>query len=544
MASFHSWQSDPLLWDKQQLSTNHWQTLNGLLTECEKQLERELLITKPLTNFYGILIRKQDFSKNSNNPNQKGVRILTRMPYLPLNHYQFLRKELAEHSWTIAENARDYFYQSALLDYSVKSWKQRVEHYLDRGAIPLPILRGNEQTWQQLTEQVLKEQHITIQAAKGERSVIPLALSEKLVYLLGIIDGDGYLSKHQVHIVDYSKKQIEQLQRFFQELFGVTGNIREGKEGNYYILLVNGKWIVRLASYITGHPLGRKYESLREPLILREQPWERFRGAYWRGMFDADGSYLGGIVFATISKKLIYDLKNYLDEQSIKYNFKTKSRSYSLYVNAGSRTKLSQHVGSWHPEKRKQLQMLLTRRYSGEEVTFLGINDQNLDSEGFFDFALMDNKISILNSGAVIKQIREQKGFTRNEFAKILVANYSTLASYENSGAAPTIKTMIKISSIIEESLSAILQKYQLNKFAYILSVELPFSPTKELKEYMSYLYPRLHNVISLQTKDQETLSKIEDYFSIKIDKVRGNDFKNYVLWDFLRLFALYETEK
>lgn len=532
-----NWKNDPLL-----LTSNQRLTLNTQFANAKTVSEKELIVTQPLVNFYGILIKKQEFNLNTTLLSK--IRILPRMPYLPLNHYSFLKNELAEHSWILAERVRDYFYGSAMLDNSIKSWRQRIERYLEGGAIPLPLLRGDEDLWQQLTEQVLKEQHITIQAAKGEQSRIPLKLTEKLVYLLGIIDGDGHLSKHQVHIVDYSKKQIEQLQGFFLELFGVTGHIREGNEGNYYILLVNGKWIVRLVNHLTGHPLGRKYDALREPLILRENPWEHLRGAYWRGLFDSDGSYKGGIEFTTISEKLSCDLKNYLEEKSIKFNFKASNRSYRLYVQAGSRTKFSQQVGSWHLEKKSQLQTLLSRRYNGEEVTFLGINEQNLDSEGLLDFALMDNKISVINSGMAIRQIREQGGFTRKDFAKLLAVNYSTLASYENSGSIPTIRTMIKVAEILEKPFSEFLWKYQLNEFTYVLSVELPFSPSKELCEYMSYLYPRLHNVISLQTKEQGTLQRIENYFSIKFDKVRGNDFKNYVLWDFLRLFGLYKTVK
>ncbi len=532
-----SWKNDPHLLEDQ---PDHTIYLNDLLEE-EKKVP-ELLLTNPLADFYCILIKKREFIQN--NTLLTRTRILPRMPYLLLDNYQFLKEGLVEKSWSLAETSRDYFYGSAMLDNSIKSWKQRVDRYTEKGAIPLPLLRGNEELWQQLTEQIQREKQIIIQSAKGEQSIIPLELTEKLVYLLGIIDGDGHLSKHQVHIVDYSKKQIEQLQRFFQELFGVTGDIRKGKDGNYYILLVNGKWIVRLVQFLTGHSLGRKYESLQEPLILKTDYWSHLRGAYWRGMFDADGSYRAKMEFVTISKKLSNDLKSYFLTTSIKFSFKEIKNAFKFYIPSGSRTKLYQQIGSWHPIKKSEFLTLLSRRYNGEEVTFLGINEQNMNPKGFFDFTLMDNRISIINSGAVIKQIREQKGFTRNEFAKLLAANYSTLASYENSGATPTIKTMIKVASIIEESLPAILQKYQLNKFAYILSVELPFSPTKELKKYLRYLYPRLHNVISLQTKEQETLHKIEEFFSIKIDKERGNDFKNYVLWDFLRLFVLYETEK
>ncbi|TET27945.1 MAG: helix-turn-helix domain-containing protein, partial [Candidatus Heimdallarchaeota archaeon] len=499
---------------------------------------------KPLTNFYGILIRKQDFSKNSNNPNQKGVRILTRMPYLPLNQYQFLRKELAEHSWTIAENARDYFYQSALLDNSVKSWKQRVEHYLDRGAIPLPILRGNEQTWQQLTEQVQQDQQITIQSAKSEQSIIPLELSEKLVYLLGVIDGDGHLSKHQVHIVDYSKKQIEQLQQFFQELFGVTGNIREGKDGNYYILLVNGKWIVRLVNFITGHPLGRKYESLREPLILREKPYEHLRGAYWRGMFDADASYKNSLSFTSISKSLIEDLKNYLTSLHVKHCINHSKNGYTLYINAGSRQSVFNMVNCWHPEKKKEFVALLSRRHNGEIEDFQGINKQKLTIEGFFDFTFLDRKIVVHNAGSLLKQLREQKNISRRQLASVLQVAYSTLAAYENSRANPSMKVMLAFAAIMNEPLLSLLQRKNLDCFGLISSVKLPFKPSQKLLQLMRYIHPRANNYISLLTADSVLIQKIECFFSIKILRPELKRFNNFVLWHFLDTFGNYENIK
>lgn len=310
-----NWQTDPLLYPR---INDRPTTLNNLLAEEGNESEEKTqLLNNPLKNFYGMLIHQNDFARNKTN--SKKARILTRMPYLPLEYYPFLQQKLAENSWSLAEGTRDYFYQSALLDHSIKSWKQRIDHYFERGAIPLPMLRGDEKLWLQLTEQIQQEQQLTIQSAKGEQTTIPLQLTEKLVYLLGITDGDGNLSKHQVHIVDYSKKQIEQLQKFCKELFGVTGNIVEGKEGNYWILLVNGKWIVRLITFLTGHPTGRKYESLQEPFILREQPWERFRGAYWRGMFDADGSYKNTMVFATVSNLLSKDLEAYLSSFEVKY---------------------------------------------------------------------------------------------------------------------------------------------------------------------------------------------------------------------------------
>ncbi len=432
-----NWKTDALLRED---------TLNTLLENGETKDEKERLNDQPLANFYGILIKKLEFSQN--NTLLTTARILPRMPYLPLNHYPFLKEELTDHNWLIAEKVRDYFYGSAMMDNSIRGWKQRIDRYVEKGAIPLPMLRGDETLWQQLIEQVLQKQQITIQSAKGERSIIPLALREKLVYLLGIIDGDGHLSKHQVHIVDYSKKQIEQLQSFFQELFGITGDIRKGNNGNYYILLVNGKWIVRLVSFITGHTLGRKYESLREPLILQRPPFQHIRGAYWRGMFDADASYKQALVFCTISEKLADDLNKYLISLGVNCVKNENIHGYTIYVNADSRQIVYDIVSSWHPEKLVEFQQLVTRNWYGSLSLFHGLQFENMIDSDYFNFCKLPGRIRLINGGKVIKKLREQMCWTQNELADELAVSLSSISKYEQLKINPRMALLTKLFTI------------------------------------------------------------------------------------------------
>ncbi|MGC9778866.1 MAG: helix-turn-helix domain-containing protein [Candidatus Heimdallarchaeota archaeon] len=537
-----TWKTDPLLLDEVLKRTK---TLNELLqvNDLDSNLKRQL-VTNPLMNFYGFLIRKRDFITKRIGATNSKVRILARMPFLPLEKYPRVQILLSQKSWLLAETSRDYFYQSALHDHSIKNWKQRVERYLERGAIPLPLLRGDEELWQQLTQQVKQEQQITIQSAKGKQSIIPLVLTEKLVYLLGIVDGDGHLSKHQVHIVDYSQEQIKQLQQFMYELFGVTGEIRSGKGGNYYILLVNSKWIVRLVQYLTGHPLGRKYEALQEPLILQKDQWTYLRGAYWRGLFDADASYKQAPTFTTISEKLTLDLKDYLDAFEINSTINTNKNGFTTYIYTGSRTRLYSQIGSWHPQKRKELLALLSRRRSGEIENFQGINEQKMTSDGFFDLSLLNNRTTINNFGPLMKQLRQQKNLTRKDLAIILPISYPTLATYENSQTNPSIKVALVFVSLMNLNFMSFLREYQLDYFSFYSSVKLPFIPSHELLQLMTYLHPCACNSISLLTTNPKVIQRIESFFDIKITKLELKRFNNYVLWDFLRTFGKYETIK
>jgi len=535
-----SWKNDLLLLEDR---PDHTINLNDLLEE--KSVHENLLAT-PLANFYSILIKKREFIQN--NTLFTRTRILPRMPYLSFNHYPFLKDELAKRCWLLAEKVRDYFYGSAMLDNSIKSWKQRIDRYTEGEVIPLPILRGSNEIWQQLTEQVLKEQQMIIQSAKGEQSTIPLKLTEKLVYLLGIIDGDGHLSKHQVHIVDYSKKQIEQLQRFFLELFGVTGNIVEGNDGNYYILLVNGKWIVRLINFITGHPTGRKYESLQEPLILKEHPGEHLRDTYWRGLFDADACFKQGVVFSTIVRKIAEDLSSYLDANQVNFTFSEREvggiLSFILYVPTGYRTKLHSLIGCWHPDKSKEFLDLLTHRRKGELEAFRGYANNVFTKEGYFNFQLLDNQVGVLNAGESIKQKRLDFNIVRKELAQKIGISYQLLAAYENNKATPPLGVVNQITKIFEEPLMPFLERESLNFFKVNKKVLLPLKPNYHLKECMKYLHPRSRNYISVLTDDLSIMTQINKQFSVPIHELNKKRISNFALKNFLTIFGIYKHIK
>ncbi|MBD3191032.1 MAG: helix-turn-helix domain-containing protein [Candidatus Heimdallarchaeota archaeon] len=535
-----TWKNDSLLLDKKQ-----GLTLNALLENCEDGTKKEQLLKRPLENFYGILIRKTDFIRKKSTTTDKRIRILTRMPYVPLNHYPFLKETIKEKDWLLAEASRDYFYQSAQNDLSIKSWKKRIERYLKSNTLPLPLLRVDEEPWRELITRVFHEKKIIIQSAKREESTIPLILSEKLVYLLGVIDGDGHLTKHQVHIVDYSKKHIEQLQRFFEELFGVTGDIRAGREKNYYILLVNGKWIVRLINFLTGHPLGRKYDALQEPLILREKPFEKFRGAYWRGMFDADASFKKEVTFTSISKQLSIDLHHFLETFKIDYYFKEikiekGDNAYLTTIPSGSRKKLFDQIDCWYEDKKQQFLRLINKEQS-RLITFQGVNKKSLTSSGFFDFSLLPRNITIANLGGIIRQSRERAGLSRKVLAQKMGISYANLTAYELHRANPSLDFLLKYLDFRGEPLMTFLENMALNYFQLKnTKVRLCLKPTEELLALINSLYPLSNYYIGIKGANSKIIKEIEDFFDMTI-KTNTNRFSNSVLHHFLTTFFIFE---
>jgi ribosome-binding protein aMBF1 (putative translation factor) len=534
-----NWKTDPLLREGEK-----YRSLNTQLEHFKDQRHKEQLLRNPLKNFYGLLIKKRDFKRRKNTPKSKRIRILARMPYISLQEYHFIQQKILGNSWQLAEAARDYFYHSAQSDHSISSWKQRIERYANKGSIPLPILRVDQEIWKQFSEHIHQEQQIIIQSAKQEPSKIPLKLSEKLVYLLGMIDGDGHLTKHQVHIVDYSKEQIKQLQKIVKELFAIEGEVRKGNGGKYYILLANGKWVVKLINYLTEHALGRKYQSLREPVILREKPYEHLRGAYWRGLFDADASYKRTMVFTTISLKLINDLERFLDQLVVKYRTKKTAKGISLYIYAGSRQKVCNAIGCWHPEKREEVKELLSRRRSGETEAFQGIEQKHLTAKGFFNFNRLDQRITVQQMGKLFQQYRKQQGLSRKDLAKYLKISYFTLTSYEKNRTSPPLQLIKKFASLQNVELMFFLHKHNLVRYGLIKTVRLPLQPSKQLSEVMIYLFPGSNQVVSLSANNQKVVDKLNNFFELKITSPSTNRLYNYVLWDFLKKFGKYKTVK
>jgi len=535
-----SWTNDPFLLDK---TSQKVTTLNNIL-EKEWNSNKSVLLTNPLENYYGYLVRRKDFVTKDEIKPEKKVRILSRMPFLPLERYPLISSQVEQKLWLLAETSRDYFYGSALSDTSIKSWKTRLERYLERQTIPLPIIRTDEELWKVLVDQAEQEKKLVIQSAKNERSTIPLELSEKLVYLLGVIDGDGHLSKHQVHIVDYSKKQIEQLQQLAKELFAVEGEIREGQSGNYYILLINGKWIVRLVNFLTGHPLGRKYEDLQEPAFLRTQPWEHLRGAYWRGLFDADASYKQAPVFTSISKILIDNLESYLISLGIKHVKRSTVNGSSIYIYSGSRRKLFEGIGSWHPEKRDQFEVLLNKNKRGEIEAFQGFAENCFTQNGYFNFELLDQQMSIVNAGIIIKQKRISANISRKELAQKLGLNFKRLLSYENNEVSPSLKVISNLCRYLNEPLMSFLESESLTIFKANNIIQLPLKPSPSLSDLMRYLHPRASSYVAILTDDLMLLTLIAKQFKLHLSELQKQRISNKALQTFLSTFGKYSKVK
>lgn len=71
-----------------------------------------------------------------------------------------------------------------------------------------------------------------------------------------------------------------------------------------------------------------------------------------------------------------------------------------------------------------------------------------------------------MNFGQILKQLRNAKGLTQNELAKILDVSKSNISKYEAGSVEPNMSVLIRISEYFEVSLDCLLGKNAKNESA------------------------------------------------------------------------------
>ena len=159
---------------------------------------------------------------------------------------------------------------------------------------------------------------------RTQRIKIPLQLNESLAEFLGLLAGDGHVSKinYEVSVTchknldsDYINNRVSKL---FLDLFSMDVTIREGKINNVVKCSVHSKM---LSEYLTSNfqiPRGKKKGKLHIPIKIKTK--KELLIAYIRGLFDTDGSIYfrrkSSLVLSIISRDPIYlnEVKEALSE--------------------------------------------------------------------------------------------------------------------------------------------------------------------------------------------------------------------------------------
>ena len=536
MSAFLHWESDPLLLDLTPTVQNTWVTANELLekeTRDKFQTEAERLL------LYPIIIRKVDFIT--------GERILQSFPYILLNQEWISR--IRKQSLAHAEKAHHYFLGSNISK-SIRDWQRKIINYLEeQQRLPFPLFRLIP-SWETFFQ---GKQYIQFQSARGEGFQLPLKLTEELAYLVGVVMGDGHLANYFVNIIDSSKEHIENLVKSLKRIFQTNIEFFVQKNAQAWNVNLLGKWIVRFFNFLSGQPIAqRKYPHLREPHLFQDKP--SFRSAFWRGLMDADGSYISTISFGTASKKLLKDFSDFLTQQNIHHRFYEQSvfggTTYSFNIAGESRKQFTQLIGSNHPQKKLELENLLTRRvnrfarksatlrkqgfWKGQVVEI----QQKKMVAGYFNFLLMPH-FSLSTFGEEIRKLRRFHNHTQQSLATEVNIKRTLLSNYELNITTIPIADLDKIYSFYNRSLLTILKEYP-KLFIHSRSSHcmIDTQPNKKLLQLLSgFQFKERGCIMILRENNKSNVSyreELSDYFSIDI---KSNRFHNSALNNFVREF-------
>lgn len=114
--------------------------------------------------------------------------------------------------------------------------------------------------------------------------------SRRLAELMGILIGDGHLSKYQVSITTNSVTDKEHAlftKNLVKELFNVTPTIKNRRDENTLTLVISSKKLVQFLNKL-GMPIGNKIKNdLSIPRWIFKNP--SYKKFFLRGLFDTDG---------------------------------------------------------------------------------------------------------------------------------------------------------------------------------------------------------------------------------------------------------------
>jgi len=536
MLEFLHWRTDPFLVDSEPLKQNTWLTANGLLESKQNNLFQTP--TSQLL-FYPLMIRKIDFVS--------GERLLQSFPYILLDKEWITN--IRKKSLILAEKANHYF-QKSNYNRSILKWQKKIINYLDdQQRLPFPLFRLVDD-W---LDYFSCKEFIQYQSARGEDFQLPLYLTEELAYLVGVIMGDGHLANYFINIIDSSKEHIENLIQLLSNLFNSKIEFFIQSNANAWNVNILGKWIVRFFNFLSGQPINaRKYPYLREPLIFQSN--DLFRRAFWRGLMDADGSFKSTIGFGTASKQLRTDFAKFLKQYQINYRFYEQEVfggiTYSLNVAGQSRKQFASLIGSNHPQKQQDLNLLLQKkiyRFSPRISTLrkkgfwtrqvINFKKEKL-KQGYFNFTILDT-LSISQLGVFLRSLRKQNNHTQLELASIIETSRESLSKYERNFTSIPISILLRILSAYKITLVDFLSNHQkLQLHSGNSTCLLDTQPNDTLLTLLKGLQFKERGVIIiiglLDRPLKQYIQSLSDYFSIK---VKTSILYNSVLFAFVREF-------
>ncbi len=383
----------------------------------QKSTRKKTLLFRSTLNLYSCLVKTEDFyPKNKilnkiayvegDNLSKKIKNILKKLPIkLKKNHFLELRRLFLKYH-NIKPNYQNIWRVNRLF---IK--------WIEKKLFPITFLRiitFNNKSFISL----LKEIEFITSFSASIKISLPISSNElknkELGYLIGVIFGDGYLLQtkkdYRILIADGSSKQEElkdsleymkKLVSLFNKIFKIDKNkIKIEKRGNWYVIFISSKWLIRFLNFFFNMPIGKKKNRLSTPKILKSFNI-KYQKIFWRGMFDTDGMInptSRNVEIASSDYILMKECKNFLSKLNINSEIKEgmdgKKRHKYYWINIKSNyfKKFGLEIGSSHPRKQKVLinHLKTNLRY----YTFQKVNKKYLTEKGKFNLDLLKNKNS------------------------------------------------------------------------------------------------------------------------------------------------------
>ena len=528
------WSTDPLLYDEQSTSYNDWVTANHLIDKGE--VGKVINKNHFFANIYGIMVRKIDFVRTSTRD-----RIIARFPFLVIEDEQC--EIIQNQILIISENVRDYFYKS--INKSILQWKEIILSYLQKGSLPYPIFRCCFELLPELNKPYTKPS-LRFTSARGEAFTFPTKLTTKLAYLCGVCNGDGNLRDYWIIIVDETKEHIKGIQSILDELFNKKGKIM--KVSGAWAIKLNLLWSVRLLNFLTEQSIDQpKYDALKEPLIFKHFKGD-FRIDYWRGMMDSDGSYSKyAINLTTASEQLKNDFSQFLSDNSIGHNYSvitypnSQVENYIVYLLANSHLDFCKLIGSNHPKKKNDLEVLLSRkekqRFSGKIIK---LKKELLLPNGYFNFYFTPRLQIYI--GEYLNKIRN---CSISDFSLKIQIPKSTLLNYEKNKQAIAISKIISLHQnlSIDFDINQFIQENSITHFNLSKSsLRLPLYPEEKFLEFIQPMRVK-RGYVNLVKTSKQVKKQIKDEICVYFDlpPINTNQIWNAVLTYFIATFFIIQ---
>lgn len=451
-----TYRNDPLVLEKE--------TANDLIRDGKLRLlfldkNREIL------NLYSALVKSRDFlTKGANQSFRRSVyangeKLANKVKaLLPENLIPF-KKILSE--YVQHKNPRQLYNLS-----------REIYGWIEKEAFPLPFLRclaHFHNSKKLLIKFFNLTEFFTEQRLHG-KIIIPKTGKElanpSYFYLAGCSFGDGNIGKYgrkwQIADGSENKENLSEAKEFIKKIkvmlnkrFSLNFGLNIEFKRNAYILEVHNKTFCRFLNFFFALSIGRK-KKLNRPLILDlvDNKKKDLESAFWRGLFDTDGSIDKGSLRISLSSTIeqsMEECKRRLETFGLRskvFNKKNQrsifgvSNKNELHIYFFDIKRFAETIGFAHPRKQKILVKHLKK--GPKETIFYGINKSCILRQKFFDLSKIEN-IRLVNAGELLRKLRIDLGLTQFKLGKLFGKWRTGITKWENNKESIPLDIFIKI---------------------------------------------------------------------------------------------------